>query len=557
MPITKQKPIHKNAAKSVKQTLQDVIKYITDSDKCTIHTADGKFRLIDTDEDFTEHAQFEHTTATEWDTLKKEYAETTGRTQGDSDVLAYHVIQSFDPSEEIDPETALKIGKELAKRLTGGNHNFVIATHVDKEHIHNHIIFNSTAIDATHKYKDIIRSHQRHLQHLNDEISAKYSYNPPEKSEVEEKRDTSYLNWLKTNTDTPTTQTEKPTWQNILRQIIDMILRRDSQYKSLQSEEEERINKIISERLGDNPPQDLEEFLQILRDIGYKIKADGKYISVKADGQERYTRLKDKTLGVQYTRESIENFLAQHQNNAQKSQYLQKIQTTKLAHKKAHLRKLIDTTKYQNSVGLERWATIQNIKTLAETHSYMLENNLQFSDITDKLTRHETTLADLQNQQEILSAYTDRQAEINEVRSHIINMTKFRKIFAGYKNGGYNPNYKAEHAAELSQYDQARKFFDEYLHKHNLQKMPTMKELKVEYDSLKADKNDYYASLKMLKTDIKNLRLLKENAMDLLDLDENGNSTKTAKQREQERKNLLKISRENKIKSAKYKRKRR
>ena len=84
---------------------------------------------------------------------KRQYANLTGRNQGADDVIAYHLRQAFKPGE-VTPEEANQIGRELALKLTKGNHAFVVCTHVDKHHVHNHIIINSTTLDCQKKFRN-------------------------------------------------------------------------------------------------------------------------------------------------------------------------------------------------------------------------------------------------------------------------------------------------------------------------------------------------------------------------------------------------------------------
>jgi hypothetical protein len=139
------KPLHVNKGKTIAPTLADRTDYAENPEKtklgelvtgffCDPHTADAEFLLA-----------------------KKEYEYITGRNQGSHNVLAYHLRQSFKPNE-VSPEEANQIGYELAARFFKGKHAFIVATHIDKSHVHNHIIVNSTTLDCTHKFKDFKRS---------------------------------------------------------------------------------------------------------------------------------------------------------------------------------------------------------------------------------------------------------------------------------------------------------------------------------------------------------------------------------------------------------------
>jgi len=122
--------IHANKGKNIAQTITDRTDYVKNPDKthkgelvtsyqCNPRIVDAEFLLS-----------------------KQQYRDITGRDQGSHDVLAYHIRQSFKPGE-ITPELANKLGYELAMRFTKGRHAFIVATHIDRNHFHNHIIFNS------------------------------------------------------------------------------------------------------------------------------------------------------------------------------------------------------------------------------------------------------------------------------------------------------------------------------------------------------------------------------------------------------------------------------
>ncbi len=135
------KPLHVNKGKTIAQTLADRTDYAENPDKtqggnlvrgfaCDPHTADEEFLLS-----------------------KKEYEHITGRDQGRRNILAYHIRQAFKPGE-ITPEAALEAGYELAARFTKNKHAYIVAVHTDKKHIHCHIVFNSTSLDCTRKFRN-------------------------------------------------------------------------------------------------------------------------------------------------------------------------------------------------------------------------------------------------------------------------------------------------------------------------------------------------------------------------------------------------------------------
>ena len=140
MATTRLIALHINKGKTVAQCLADRTDYSENAAK----TEDGKY--------ISAYACDAKTCDEEFLLSKRQYEHITGRTQA-HDVIAYQIRQSFKPGE-ITPEEANKVGYETAMRFTKGKHAFIVATHVDRAHIHNHIIFNSTTLDSTRKFRD-------------------------------------------------------------------------------------------------------------------------------------------------------------------------------------------------------------------------------------------------------------------------------------------------------------------------------------------------------------------------------------------------------------------
>ena len=141
MATTRLMPLHAGKGRTVAAALERTTDYVENPDK----TNSGEF--ISAYECNPAIADQEFLFS------KRQYETITGRKQGDSDVIAYHLRQSFKPGE-IAPERANKIGYELAMSLTKGKHAFIVCTHVDKAHVHSHIIFNSTSLDCTRKFRN-------------------------------------------------------------------------------------------------------------------------------------------------------------------------------------------------------------------------------------------------------------------------------------------------------------------------------------------------------------------------------------------------------------------
>jgi len=199
---------------------------------------------------------------------KKEYEYITGRDQGKRNILAYHIRQSFKPGE-IEPELALDIGYELAMRFTKGNHAFIVATHTDKAHIHNHIVFNSTALSHDRKFKEPKHSGMV-VRRISDLLCLEHGLSVIENPGPSKGKN--YAKWLG-NTE--------PSWQNKLRDKIDEILPTCGTF---------------------------EDFITALKSAGYTVNDKRKHISVLAPGQKKPTRLN--TLKGDYTEDAIRERIA-------------------------------------------------------------------------------------------------------------------------------------------------------------------------------------------------------------------------------------------------------
>jgi len=167
---------------------------------------------------------------------KRQYQAKTGRRRGADDVLAYHIRQSFVPGE-ITPEEANRLGQELAKRFTKGKHAFIVCTHIDKAHIHNHLIINAISLDHTRKFRNFWGS-TRALWRLNDTICIENGYSVVEKPG---RRGKSYDKWQG--------EDGKPSHREILRMAIDAAL--------------------------EPKPADLDALIQLLRNAGIEVARRG------------------------------------------------------------------------------------------------------------------------------------------------------------------------------------------------------------------------------------------------------------------------------------------
>ena len=191
---------------------------------------------------------------------KRQYLAKTGRRRGADDVIAYQIRQSFVPGE-ITPEEANRLGYELARRFTKGNHAFIVCTHIDKAHIHNHIIWNSTALDYSRKFRNFWGS-TKAVRRLNDTICIENGYSIVENPKGKGK---SYNKWL---------GSKPPCHRDRLRMAIDDALAKK--------------------------PADLDALLKLLEEAGIEVSPRGKSIRLRAPGQKNFVRLDGDSLGAEY-----------------------------------------------------------------------------------------------------------------------------------------------------------------------------------------------------------------------------------------------------------------
>ena len=270
------------------------------------------------------------TADTEFLLSKQQYYAITGRSHGRRDVLAYHIRQAFLPGE-ITPEDANRLGYELAMRFTRGRHSLIVATHIDKAHIHNHIVFNSTTLDCTRKFDDPKRS-GRIIRRISDQICAENGLSVIENPKPSRGH---YGTWLGDK--------KEPSWREKLVALI---------------------NDVLSKK-----PTDFESFVKLMEAMNCEVKR-GNHISLRMDGQKRFIRLR--SLGAGYSEDAIREIISGKRAVPNKRNIIVHGQ-----HHKINL--LIDiqnSIKAQNSPGYAQWSKIFNLKTAASTLIFLQENGL-------------------------------------------------------------------------------------------------------------------------------------------------------------------------------------
>ena len=253
MATTRLMPLHTGKGRTVGQAISDIIDYTENPQK----TDGGRLITSWQCDSRIADAEFLFT--------KNQYIQKTGRVRGEDDVIAYHLRQSFVPGE-ITPEEANRLGCELAKRFTKGNHAYIVCTHIDKAHIHNHVIWNSTALDEHSKFRNFWGS-TKAIRRLSDTICIENGYSIVENPKVKGK---TYDKWLG---------------------------------NQKQPSHRERICYAIDEALAQKP----RSFEELLEHSGYQVKG-GKVPALLGEGQKRFIRMD--TLGAGYTPDDLRAIIA-------------------------------------------------------------------------------------------------------------------------------------------------------------------------------------------------------------------------------------------------------
>ena len=454
---TRIKSLHTGKGRTMGKAIQDIIDYVENPQK-----TDGG-RLISSFQCDSRIADAEFLFA------KRQYLAKTGRRRGADDVIAYAIRQSFVPGE-ITPEEANRLGCELARRFTKGNHAFVVCTHIDRHHIHNHIIWNSTSLDHTRKFRDFLGS-GRAVRKLSDTICIENGYSIVEHPKG---RGKSYDKWLG---DKP------PCHRDRLRAAIDTALAQK--------------------------PADLDGLLKLLGEAGIEVSPRGKSIRLRAPGQKRFVRLDGDSLGPEYEIAALLDVLAGKRTHVSGAKNIHRADPPKvnlLVDIQAKLRA-------GKGAGYARWVSVFNLKQMAQTLNYLTEHGLlDYADLKAKAADASARYHDLS---EKIKGAEQRMAEIAVMKTHIINYAKTRDVYVAYRKAGYSKKFKAEHESDILLHQAAKKFFDE----SGLKKLPTVKSLQAEYAALLAEKKSAYAEYRKARAEMKELLTVKANVDRLMGYD--------------------------------------
>lgn len=446
MATTRIIPMHNNKGKSIAESLRDRTDYAKNPEK----TAGGEL--------VSAFACDPRTVEAEFLLAKREYKTLTGRVQ-ERDVIAYQVRQSFRPGE-VSPEEANRVGYEFASRFLKEGYAFIVATHIDKKHIHNHIIWNSTSLDCTCKFRNFWGS-TKAVQRLNDMICVEHGLSIVENPQG---KGVHYGKWLGSQ--------RTPSHRDVLRAAIDAVIMQK--------------------------PADFDALLKRLRQAGFEVKP-GKQPAFRGKDQQRFIRLD--TLGVGYSIDDLVATLAGKRTHVPQKRNA----PAKVGQKTNLLVDIQQKLQAGKGAGYERWAKVFNLKQMAQTMNYLIEHGLTNYDALAKkaavaTNRFHTLSAQIKTSEK-------RLAEIAVLRTHIQNYIKTRDTYTAYRKAGYSIKFRAEHEAEILLHQAAKRAFNEL----GVMKMPTIAQLNHEYAAMLAEKKGLYAEYQSAKADMKELTVAKQN----------------------------------------------
>lgn len=433
MAVTKIKP--------VKSTLKKALDYIQNPDK-----TDGKMLV----------SSF----GCSPETADIEFAFTIAQALERGNNLAHHLIQSFEPGE-VDYQKAHEIGKQLADAVTKGKYEYVLTTHIDKGHVHNHIIFCSVNFVDHHKYNSNKRSYYG-IRNMSDRLCREngLSVVAPQKGG----KGKSYAEYLAEKTGT--------SWKGKLKIAVDALIPQVSSF---------------------------EELLSRLQAAGYAIKP-GKYVSCRAPGQERFTRLK--TLGADYTEEAIRERIEGRRTRTAK--------TPKAERGVSLLIDIENSIKAAQSRGYEQWAKIHNLKQAAKTLNFLTEHQIsRYEDLTAKITEIQT---ESDKAGDALKEVEKRLADMAVLIKNVSTFQKTKPAYDTYRKARNKERYRAAHEGTVILHEAAAKA----LKAAGISKLPNLAALQAEYEKLQEQKETLRADYGKLKKQVREYDIIRQNIDSIL-----------------------------------------
>ncbi len=396
-----------------------------------------------------------------YQTADIEFGFTLSKARDKGDNLGHHLIQSFAPGE-VSYEEAHRIGKELADKVLGGRYEYVLTTHIDKGHIHNHIIFCAVDFTTHRKYVSNKKSYYQ-IRNESDRLCKEHGLSVVTPGQDKGKK---YAEW--------DAERKGTSWKAKLKALIDITIPK---------------------------AKDFDDFLRLMEAAGYEIKR-GKFVSFRAPGQERFTR--SKTLGEAYTVEAITERIAGTYRAKPKA----------LRQEKAGVSMLIDiqnSIKAAESKGYEQWAKIHNLKQAAKTLNFLTEHDIseygQLQAVLDEVhTESENTAAALKSLEKRLS-------DISLLMKNISAYQQTKVVYMQYKKAKDKEKFLRGNEGSIIIHEAAAKALQVA---RNGGKLPDFKTLHMEHKELMEKKNKLYQEYRELKKKVKQYDTVKQNIDSIL-----------------------------------------
>lgn len=432
MAITKIHPI--------KSTLNLAIDYIVNGDKTDEQLLVSTHKCHES----TAHTQFLRT---------RNDAGTKGT------VLARHLIQSFLPGETT-PEIAHQIGMELCKKILKNEYEFVLSTHIDKGHIHNHIIFNNVNMVTGRCYQSNKKSYHQ-IRYQSDKLCKENNLSVIDEfyENYKKKYKTNGKSWYENE------QAKRGTsWKSRLQFDIDRMIKQS---------------------------KDWGDFLKTMADLGYEIKY-GKHIAFKPKDKPRFTR--SKTIGEDYTEERLKERIAE----------ISSIKTSAVKKRIGNVIDMNTNVKVKESKGYEYWATKHNLKTAADTVILMRE--LGFKSLAQLDNFIKESAEERQSLQDKIKVIDSKISTLSSTMEQVHSVTKYRQIYLTYNKEPSDKAFYEEYKSQIILYQNAIADL-----KKSYSKLPNSKAILKELDLLHEKKNTLMQEYSSSKSDMKKLYQIRKN----------------------------------------------
>ena len=432
MAITKIHPI--------KATLNLAIDYITNTKK--------------TDEQLLVSTNKCHPASAHTQFLKRREGQNTR-----GNVLARHLIQSFLPGETT-PEIAHQIGLELCEKILKGEYEFILSTHIDKGHIHNHIIFNNVNMATGKCYQSNKRSYHQ-IRYQSDKLCKEYNLSVVDEyyERFKKKYKTSGKSWYENEQ-----AKNGSSWKSRLQFDIDRMIAQS---------------------------KDWAEFTQKMTELGYEIKY-GKHIAFKQKGKERFTRAR--TIGEDYTEERLKERILENAN--------QKTFTVKK--RVGSIIDIANNPKIQQSKGYKYWATKHNLRVASDTVLSMREKGFQSLAQLDNFIKKSADKR--QSLQEKIKKLEEKIETLSLSMEQVHAVNKYRQVYQEYKKNPGDKDFAREHKAEILLYENALDSL-----KKSYSKMPNSKQLFEKLEDLNQKKNTLIQEYSSAKSEMNELYQIRKN----------------------------------------------